>query len=118
MATKFKDFMREIEEEARAEGPEAVADVEALRTHFRIGRQLAEARRAERLSQAQVAKRAGIDQADVSDLERGAANPTLAKLDAVAAIYGLQVDLSKRGGPPRAKRPSHIRGRPQAARAR
>lgn len=45
MATKFKDFMQEIEDEARAEGPEAVADLEALNANFRLGRHLAEARR-------------------------------------------------------------------------
>lgn len=119
MATRFKDFMREVEEEARAEGPEAVAHMEALRTHFRIGRQLAEARRSERLSQAQVAARVGIDQADVSDLERGAANPTLTKLDAVAAFFGLQVELGKRRGvtPPK-KKSSKSRRRPQIARTR
>ena len=72
MATRFKDFVREIEEEARAEGPDAVAELEALRTHFRLGRQLAAARRVQRLSQKEVAARAGIDQADVSDLEREA----------------------------------------------
>ncbi len=101
MATKFKDFMREIEDEARKEGPHAVAELEALRTHFRLGRQLAEARRSLRLSQAQVATRAGIDQADVSDLERGAANPTLSRLDAVAGAIGMQLELTKRPTPPR-----------------
>jgi len=102
MATKFKDFMREIEEEARAEGPEAVAELEALRTHFRLGHQLAEARRAQRRSQAEVAILARIDQADVSDIERGAANPTLSKLDAVAAAIGMQIELTKkRGSSPR-----------------
>lgn len=118
MATKFKDFMREIEDEARAEGPDAVAEMEALRTHFRIGRQLAKARRAEHLSQTQVAARAGIDQADVSDLERGAANPTLAKLEAVAAILGLHVDLRKSRNRGVTKISASSRRRAQVARAR
>lgn len=118
MATRFKDFTREIEAEARAEGPEAVAEIEALRAHFRIGRQLAQARQAERLSQAQVAARVGIDQADVSDLERGAANPTLTKLDAVAAFFGLQVELGKRRGVTPPREPRKGRRRPQIARAR
>lgn len=96
MATKLKDFMREIEEEARTEGPAAISELEALRTHFRLGRQLAEARRAQHLTQAQVAARAGIDQSALSDLERGAANPTLNKLDAVAAATGMQLDFTKR----------------------
>jgi ribosome-binding protein aMBF1 (putative translation factor) len=103
MATKFKDFIREIEEEARAEGSEAVAELEALRTHFRLGRQLAEARRAKHLSQAQVAARAGIDQADVSEIERGAANPTLNKLEAVGAAIGMQLEYTKKHRPTRAR---------------
>ncbi|HZN91722.1 MAG TPA: helix-turn-helix transcriptional regulator [Myxococcales bacterium] len=116
MATRFKDFMREIEEEARAEGPDAVAELEALRTHFRLGRQLAAARRAQRLSQAEVAARAGIDQADVSDLERGAANPTLNKLEAVATAIGMRLDLTKaravrRKSPPVTPRRSAARTR-------
>jgi hypothetical protein len=39
MATKFSEFMRGVEEEARAQGPVAVAELEALRGHFRAERQ-------------------------------------------------------------------------------
>lgn len=35
MSTKFSDFMKEIEEEARAEGPEAIDELEALKKFFR-----------------------------------------------------------------------------------
>ncbi|HEY8211821.1 MAG TPA: helix-turn-helix domain-containing protein [Myxococcaceae bacterium] len=116
MATKFKDFIREIEEEARVEGPDAVAELEALRTHFRLGRQLAAARRAQRLSQKEVATRAGIDQADVSDLERGAGNPTLSRLEAVATAVGMRLELtsrrtSLRKAPPAAPRRTPVRTR-------
>jgi DNA-binding XRE family transcriptional regulator len=96
MATKFSEFMRGIEEEARAEGPEAVAQLEALREHFRLGRQLAQARLKQKLSQTQVAKRAQVDQGDVSKIERGMANPTLSTLSAVACAVGLEVDLKRR----------------------
>lgn len=81
-------------EEASAEGPAAEAEIEDLRVHFRVARQLAEARRARKLTQKEVAILAGIDQADVSDLERGDANPTLNKLSAVAAVLKLQVTLA------------------------
>jgi DNA-binding XRE family transcriptional regulator len=96
MATKFSEFMRGIEAEARAEGPEAVAQLEALRDHFRIGRQLAQARLKQKLSQTQVSERARVDQGDVSKIERGMANPTLATLSAVACAVGLEVDLRRR----------------------
>ena len=37
-ATKFDAFMRESEDEATAEGPEAVKELDALRAHFRASR--------------------------------------------------------------------------------
>lgn len=98
MATKFSEFMRGVDEEARAEGPEAVAQLEALRDHFRLGRQLAQARLEQKLSQTEVAKRAQVNQADVSKIERGVANPTLVTLSAVACAVGLEVDLKRRLG--------------------
>jgi DNA-binding XRE family transcriptional regulator len=96
MATKFNDFMREIEEEARKEGPKAVAELEALRTHFRLGRQIAQKRRALKLTQKALAKRAGIDQADVSNIERGAGNPTLNTLDAIAGAVGMEIEIRRK----------------------
>src|SRR5580692_3230269 len=96
MATKFADFMRALEEEARAEGPEAVEQLAALRDHFRLGRQLADARMKRKLTQQQVAKLSRIDQADVSNIERGVANPTLGTLSAVAMAVGMEIDLRKR----------------------
>ncbi len=96
MATKFADFVQSLEDEARAEGPEAVAQLEALRDHFRLGRQIAQARIERKLSQTEVAKRAHVDQGDVSKIERGMANPTLATLSAVACAVGLEVGLRRR----------------------
>ena len=58
-----------------------------------------EARRAKKLSQAQVASLAGVGQADVSDIERGAANPTLNRLEAVATAIGMEIAFVKRSSP-------------------
>jgi hypothetical protein len=38
MPTKFDDYLREIEEKIKAEGPEAVARWEAFNTHFAMVR--------------------------------------------------------------------------------
>ena len=95
MATKFSALMREIEAEAKAEGPEAVKELDALRARFRLGRRIAEARLARDLTQKQVAKIAGIDQVDVSSIERGAANPTLNTLSALVSAVGMAIDLRK-----------------------
>lgn len=93
MPTKFKDFLRGVEEEARAEGPEAVEQLEAFRDHFRIGRKLAVARLAAKLTQKQVAERANVDQADISKIERGLANPTFDTLSAVALAVDFEIDV-------------------------
>jgi len=95
MATKFSAFVREIEDEAKAEGPKAVRELDALRAHFRLGRRIAEARLARDLTQKQVAKIAGIDQADVSNIERGAANPTFNTLNALVSAVGMEIDIKK-----------------------
>jgi DNA-binding XRE family transcriptional regulator len=96
MATKFKDFLDEIEAEAKAEGPEAVAQLEALRDHFRVGRKLVQARLAKKLTQEQVATRARVDQGDISKIERGFANPTFGTLSAVACAVGCEIDVRPR----------------------
>jgi DNA-binding XRE family transcriptional regulator len=99
MATKFSDVMRELEAEAQAEGPGAVKELETFRAHFRLGRQIAEARRARRLTQKQVAEIARIDQADVSNIERGAANPTFTTLNAVVSAVGMEIGLARKRRP-------------------
>lgn len=90
---KFEDFIAEIEAEARAEGPEAVVELEAFRLHFSLARQLAAQRRAQHLTQKQLAQRSGIDQAEISRIERGQANPTTATLGALTGALGLDVQL-------------------------
>jgi ribosome-binding protein aMBF1 (putative translation factor) len=91
--TTFNDFMVELEAEAKAEGPEAVAELEALRLHFSLARQLAEQRRALHLTQKQLAERTGIDQAEISRIERGQANPTTATLGTLTRALGVDVRL-------------------------
>lgn len=96
MATKFADFLREIEAEAKTEGPEAIEQIEAFREHFRVGRKLAQARLAKKLTQKQVASRAKVDQGDLSKIERGLANPTFATLSAVAFAVDYEIDVKPR----------------------
>lgn len=91
--TTFDDFMAEVEAEAQAEGPEAVAELEAFRLHFSLARQLAAQRRSQHLTQKQLAERSGIDQAEISRIERGQANPTTATLGALTGALGLDVRL-------------------------
>ncbi len=36
MSPKFSDFMKELEAEARREGPKAVAELKAFEAHFKL----------------------------------------------------------------------------------
>jgi len=80
----------------RRRTPKGVKELETFRAHLRPGRQIAEARRARHLAQKQVAEIARIDQADVSNIERGATNPTLATLNAVVSAVGMEIDITKK----------------------
>ncbi len=94
MSRRFQEFMREVEQEARREGPEAVAELEAFHTHFRLAGELLELRRKSGLTQRQLAARTGVDQAEISRIEAGGSNPTLTTLSVLARA--LDADLSIR----------------------
>jgi ribosome-binding protein aMBF1 (putative translation factor) len=80
----FNDFMQEVEDEAKAEGPEAVEELETFRAYFRLAKEMAAARKAKGLSQQQLANKCGIHQSEISDIERGRANPTFRTLQTIA----------------------------------
>jgi XRE family transcriptional regulator, regulator of sulfur utilization len=93
MKTSFDDFYRELEAEAEAEGPEAIAELEAFRLHFSLARQLLERRLEQNLTQKQLAELSGIDQAEISRIERGQGNPTTTTLGALTKALGVDLRL-------------------------
>lgn len=79
----FDQLIQDIQDEARAEGPAAVAEFDAFNERFRMAAALMQARKQEGLSQQQLAEASGIQQADISRIERGEIEPretTLARL--------------------------------------
>lgn len=105
MAT-FDDFVAELEAEARAEGPKARAELNALRLHFSLARQLAARRRALNLTQKRLAEITGIDQAEISRIERGQANPTTATLGSLTRALSVDVRLVPASERPPSPKPS------------
>jgi ribosome-binding protein aMBF1 (putative translation factor) len=93
MATKFADFMAELKREAKAEGPEAVAELKYFRERFRLARRFAEARRKRGWTQRKLADKTGLNQSEISTLENGQANPTYKTLHTLAAALGGKIDL-------------------------
>jgi ribosome-binding protein aMBF1 (putative translation factor) len=93
MATKFTDFMAEVHREAKAEGPEAVAELKYLRERFRLARRFAEARQKRGWTQKKLAEKTGLNQSEISTLESGQANPTYRTLQTLAAALGGKIEL-------------------------
>ena len=93
--TDFNDFYSDLREEAAAEGPQALAEFEALEERYRLARTVIERRKTLRLSQKDLATASGIDQADISRIEHGRANPTFGTLNALARALGWHVCLAE-----------------------
>ena len=58
-----------------------------------VGNAISLARSEAGLTQTELAKLSGIDQSDLSKIERGAANPSLTTLDKIAAALGKNIDF-------------------------
>ncbi len=101
MSYKFGDFMREIEEETRREGPQAVAEAAFLSAQFKLATDLILLRRQRGLTQRRLSARSGVQQSEISRIEGGRTNPTVSTLSALAraldAELGIRIRTGSRG---------------------
>jgi DNA-binding XRE family transcriptional regulator len=77
----FDQLLVDIEAEAAAEGPAAVAELIALDDRFRLASELLDARKQAHLSQKELSRRSGVQQAEISKIERGEVVPTLTTMN-------------------------------------
>lgn len=91
MSTRFQDFVTQVERDA---SPEEIKELDENRRRYGIGAKLLERRLAAGLSQRQLATASGIDQAEISRIERGQGNPTTQTLLALGAPLGVTLDLT------------------------
>lgn len=98
--SRFDEFVRRVEAEAEAEGPEAVAELEALRDHYRLARELARRRHALSWTQVQLAEVSGVPQSEISRIERGRANPTVMTVSRLSRALGAQLCVRESCAPP------------------
>lgn len=82
-------LMHEIEQEAVVEGPGAVAELRSLDSHFHIAGQLLALRRRRGLTQRRLSELSGIQQADISRIERGETQPTTVTARRLADALGV-----------------------------
>ncbi len=73
--------------------PEFKHEYEAIEPEFNIIKAMIDARKQSHLTQIELAKKTGIAQADISKLENGNANPTLALLKRLAEGMDMTLKL-------------------------
>jgi ribosome-binding protein aMBF1 (putative translation factor) len=91
MSSNFKDFVDSIEQDA---SPEERRELEENRRRYRVGAKLLDRRLAAGLSQRELAQASGIDQAEISRIERGQGNPTVETLLALGTPLGITLDFT------------------------
>lgn len=75
------------------ENPAVRAEYDRLAAEYAIKQAVIDARQASGLTQQQLAARTGINQADISKLENGSANPSLRTLQRLAAGMGMNLRI-------------------------
>lgn len=97
-----KDFAELAERAQRSWDPDARAAYDAATVAFEgearareaLGAQLATARAAMQLSQPALSEKSGVQQAEISRIERGLANPTATTLTRLAAALDLRLEFT------------------------
>ena len=88
MGKNFRETLNE-----QLQDPEFRAECQALEPERQLVRAIMEGRQANNLPQAQLAEATGINQANISRLENGTANPSLRTLKRLAAGMGMELKL-------------------------
>ena len=99
--TDFDQLIHDIEQEAIAEGPEAVAALRSLDSQLHIAGQLLALRHRRGLTQRRLSELSGVQQADISRIERGETQPTTVTArrlaNALGADFGFyEIDITGR----------------------
>lgn len=86
-----KSFRESLNEQLR--DPEFKKEWDALDPEFQVIRAMIDARQQKQITQKELADITGIDQADISRMENGNANPSLQTLKRLAAGLGMAVKV-------------------------
>lgn len=96
MSTSFKDFVADVESDAT---PDDRRVLDESRRRFGIGAKLLDRRLAAGMTQRQLADSSGVDQAEISRIERGQGNPTAHTLQALGTPLGVSLDFAELTSP-------------------
>lgn len=83
---------KEYKEKA-LQDPAVRAEYDALEAEYNIIQAMIDARNSQHMTQKELAERTGITQADISRIENGTRNPSLAMMKRIAQGLGMQLKL-------------------------
>ena len=86
--SKFSEY-----KEKKLQDPEFKKEYDALESEFDIIQAMIDARKQSGLTQKELAERTGINQADISKMENGTANPSIRTLRRLADGMGMKMKL-------------------------
>ena len=84
----FEDYKKQ-----QMQDPELVREYEAIQPEMNVIRAIVNARTSQNLTQNELAKRTGINQADISKLENGTRNPSVNLLKRLAEGMGMSLKI-------------------------
>ena len=96
IGSDFEAFMDVVAEKARQEGPQAVAELDALHEYYGLVADLIQLRRRRAMTQKELEKATGIPQAEISRIESGNANPTLSTLRTLVRAMGGEIRIQEK----------------------
>lgn len=86
--SSYKDY-----KEKALNNPEVKAEYDALQPEYDLIQAMINARNSQNITQKELSERTGITQADISRIENGTRNPSLAMVKRIAAGLGMQLRL-------------------------
>ena len=86
------DFTRYLNR--KLDDPEFKKEWDALETKYQIMHEMMKARIEAGMTQKELSEKTGINQSNLSRIERGTGNPSIATLERIAAALGKKVSIS------------------------
>ena len=86
--SSYKEYKEKV-----LKNPEIKAEYDALEAEYDIIQAMIDARNKQHITQKELAERTGITQADISRIENGTRNPSLAMLKRIAEGLGMSLKL-------------------------
>ena len=86
--SSYKDY-----KEKALNNPEVKAEYDALQPEYDLIQAMINARNSQNITQKELSERTGITQADISRIENGTRNPSLAMVKRIAAGLGMLLRL-------------------------